>query len=183
MHLLILPNHFSQPKSQFNIIFFPVLIGKWNFLIIIMNSIYFSHYLPTSHYFETGSYNPLQTSTRRQPRELDFRIKYKTEICRNWELGLCGFGENCAFAHGYEELRNRINLGNNYKTKKCKQFHEQGYCIYGNRCQFKHRDSSEETTASSPNWSQTPSRKSSDDSNKRRLPIFVDIEKKGDCLA
>lgn len=28
----------------------------------------------------------------------------------------------------------------NYKTKKCAQFHEVGYCPYGTRCQFLHKD-------------------------------------------
>jgi hypothetical protein len=28
----------------------------------------------------------------------------------------------------------------NYKTKKCKQFFENGFCPYGSRCQFLHRD-------------------------------------------
>jgi hypothetical protein len=29
---------------------------------------------------------------------------------------------------------------NNYKTKRCKQFFESGYCPYGSRCQFLHRE-------------------------------------------
>jgi hypothetical protein len=147
-----------------------------------MNSIYSSSISIPYDCMIGGFYSILNPSSRNQLKELDFRVKYKTEICRNWELGSCEFAESCAFAHGYEELRNKTNMGSNYKTKKCKQFHEQGYCIYGNRCQFKHRDLSEETTASSPKSSETSSRKSSDDSNKRRLPIFVNITKKGECF-
>ena len=28
----------------------------------------------------------------------------------------------------------------NYKTRPCKRFHEELYCPYGPRCQFKHKD-------------------------------------------
>ena len=44
--------------------------------------------------------------------------------------GECKFGENCAFAHGDSELKQR-KLTFNYKTKPCKQFFELGYCSYG----------------------------------------------------
>lgn len=70
----------------------------------------------------------------------DFKTKWKTEICKNWQIyGQCKFGKNCAFAHGDTELKTR-KLSNNYKTKKCKQFFEIGYCPYGSRCQFSHKD-------------------------------------------
>lgn len=70
----------------------------------------------------------------------DFKTKWKTEICKNWQMyGQCKFGKNCAFAHGDIELKTR-KLSNNYKTKKCKQFFEVGYCSYGSRCQFSHKD-------------------------------------------
>ena len=69
----------------------------------------------------------------------NFRTKWKTEICRNWEMyGQCKFGDNCAFAHGDSELKKR-KLTFNYKTKPCKQFFELGYCSYGCRCQFSHK--------------------------------------------
>ena len=50
----------------------------------------------------------------------------------------CKYGDNCAFAHGENELKNR-KLSFNYKTKPCKQFFELGYCSYGSRCQFSHK--------------------------------------------
>lgn len=69
----------------------------------------------------------------------NFRTKWKTEICRNWELyGQCKFGDKCAFAHGESELKKR-KMTFNYKTKPCKQFFELGYCSYGIRCQFSHK--------------------------------------------
>ena len=69
----------------------------------------------------------------------NFKTKWKTEICRYWEMyGECKFGNNCAFAHGDSELKQR-KLTLNYKTKPCKQFFELGYCSYGTRCQFSHK--------------------------------------------
>ena len=69
----------------------------------------------------------------------NFQTKWKTEICRYWEIyGYCKYGENCAFAHGESEL-NHKKLTFNYKTKPCKQFFELGFCSYGSRCQFSHK--------------------------------------------
>lgn len=39
--------------------------------------------------------------------------------------------KKCCFAHGKEELKAKINLPENYKTKPCKQYFTQGYCPYG----------------------------------------------------
>lgn len=66
--------------------------------------------------------------------------KYKTEICRNWEVeGYCRFGDECTFAHGDRELHKRSSMPSNYKTKICKQFTEEPYyCPYGEKCQFLH---------------------------------------------
>ena len=72
----------------------------------------------------------------------NFKTKWKTEKCRYWEMyGECKFGENCAFAHGDSELKQR-KLTFNYKTKPCKQFFDIGYCSYGSRCQFSHKKES-----------------------------------------
>ena len=69
----------------------------------------------------------------------NYILKWKTEICRYWEMyGECKFGDNCAFAHGDSELKQR-KITFNYKTKPCKQFFELGYCSYGSRCQFSHK--------------------------------------------
>lgn len=73
-----------------------------------------------------------------------FRTKFKTELCKNWQAGECKFGSKCAFAHGFEELSEKKHLPNNYKTKICKQFHEELYCSYGSRCQFIHLNNAEE---------------------------------------
>lgn len=122
--------------------------------------------------------------SKRIPREADFHMKYKTEICRNWESGYCEFGDRCAFAHGYDELRQKTHITTNYKTRPCKQFYELGYCMYGKRCQFKHKEDSDDsdtrTASNSPPHSVKNSRDSSvESSSKRRLPIFVVLEQKG----
>ena len=31
--------------------------------------------------------------------------KYKTRMCRNWQIRQCPFGDACAYAHGAKELR------------------------------------------------------------------------------
>lgn len=70
----------------------------------------------------------------------DFKIKYKTELCKYFEInGYCKYGENCAYAHGKENLRSKVTNTTAYRTKKCVRFFETGYCPYGNRCQFAHQ--------------------------------------------
>lgn len=81
-----------------------------------------------------------QLSKRQDYITKNYRTKWKTEICHYWEMyGECKYGENCAFAHGESELKER-KLTFNYKTKLCKQFFESGYCPYGSRCQFSHKN-------------------------------------------
>lgn len=65
--------------------------------------------------------------------------KYKTEICKNFELhGYCKWGNGCCFAHGRDELRNKTLFNYFYKTKVCKHFHKHGFCPYASRCQYFH---------------------------------------------
>ena len=67
--------------------------------------------------------------------------KYKTEICKNYELyGECQFGDNCSFAHGSNEIRDKIIDNYQYKTRNCKNFIHNGYCSYGKRCQYLHTE-------------------------------------------
>ena len=66
--------------------------------------------------------------------------KYKTELCKYFEInGYCKYGDNCAYAHGKENLRLKVTNTSAYRTKKCISFFEKGYCPYGNRCQFAHQ--------------------------------------------
>ena len=46
--------------------------------------------------------------------------------------GKCKYGENCAYAHGIENLRSKVTNTTAYRTKKCIQ-------PYGSRCQFQHQ--------------------------------------------
>eukprot|EP00826_Nyctotherus_ovalis_P015417 TRINITY_DN14382_c0_g2_i13.p2 TRINITY_DN14382_c0_g2~~TRINITY_DN14382_c0_g2_i13.p2 ORF type:complete len:156 (-),score=29.08 TRINITY_DN14382_c0_g2_i13:472-939(-) len=70
---------------------------------------------------------------------VDFIVKYKTEMCKNWEKsGHCEFQAKCAFAHGEHELRQKTHVTPQYKTRKCWSFYETGFCPYGHRCQFLH---------------------------------------------
>ena len=96
---------------------------------------------PYQAIIQPGIYYIIETEKKEEYN--NFKVKWKTEICRYWEMyGECKFGENCAFAHGDSELKKR-KLTFNYKTKPCKQFFELGYCTYGSRCQFSHKKESE----------------------------------------
>lgn len=105
------------------------------------------------------------TRGKRQCNETDFRVKYKTELCRNYGEGTCLFGRRCAFAHGGHELKGKMYLPRNYKTKLCQKFSSFGFCSYGTRCQFIHQQ-----------WEN--SRSTSPSPEGRRLPIFQEIENK-----
>ncbi|PVU89149.1 hypothetical protein BB561_005520 [Smittium simulii] len=63
---------------------------------------------------------------------------FKTELCNKWmTTGRCIYGDLCRFAHGKDELRNRIRHPK-FRTKICKTFSKTGYCPYENRCDFVH---------------------------------------------
>jgi hypothetical protein len=67
-------------------------------------------------------------------------VKYKTEVCKFWQINkCCRFNTTCIFAHGSEEVRKTSTSSLiNYKTKKCSQFFEKGFCTNGKKCQFLH---------------------------------------------
>lgn len=46
----------------------------------------------------------------------------------------------CSFAHGKNELKEKMHLNVNYKTRPCKQYFIVGYCPYGYRCQYLHTE-------------------------------------------
>jgi hypothetical protein len=73
----------------------------------------------------------------------DCEVKYKTELCRNFELtGRCKYGNKCSYAHGRDELVNKKHINLHYKSKKCNKFFENGFCEYGARCQYLHQENS-----------------------------------------
>ena len=83
---------------------------------------------------------------------------FKTELCRNYMVGFfCEFADQCQFAHGKHELREKPTLDPSslddeakekmirrnqqrpdYKTKICKNFEESDFCDYGELCNFAH---------------------------------------------
>ncbi|CAD8081085.1 unnamed protein product [Paramecium sonneborni] len=69
----------------------------------------------------------------------EYTKKKKTELCKNFQLmGFCKFGDDCSFAHGYQELQAKTHLHQKYKTKPCNRYFSQGFCPYGIRCQYLH---------------------------------------------
>ena len=88
--------------------------------------------------------NRLYSETTNLIKENDsseiYQKNFKTEICKNFEFkGNCQFGDICCFAHGIDELRDKLNDNFFYKTKFCEKFFEPNYCPYGYRCQYLHR--------------------------------------------
>ena len=66
------------------------------------------------------------------------KTKRKSELCKNWEIYHdCYFKDECAFAHGKEELREGPSYKVN-KNKLCKIFQEKGICLFGARCNYRH---------------------------------------------
>ena len=62
----------------------------------------------------------------------------KSEICKNWKIyGDCRYKNKCKFAHGKEELKETY-IHYNFKTKKCNNFHKNGFCQFGERCIYLH---------------------------------------------
>jgi hypothetical protein len=106
-------------------------------------------YSPYSSKTSLSSMSSMQAGTQGKGRktlnkkknasEMEFRNKYKTEVCKYWaDNGYCEFGDQCAFAHGGLDIRQKTTVASNYKTKQCVQYHENGSCPYGIRCQFLH---------------------------------------------
>ena len=79
------------------------------------------------------------SSEERSNKGNDHQLKYRTELCKFYEInGKCKYGDNCIFAHGKENLREKVLNKSGYKKRPCINFFEFGYCMYGNRCQFSH---------------------------------------------
>jgi hypothetical protein len=67
--------------------------------------------------------------------------KYKTELCKSFsETGFCAYGNKCRFAHGRQELFDKLVNCKKYKQKECLSFFKNQYCCYGSRCHFKHEE-------------------------------------------
>ena len=87
--------------------------------------------------------------------------RFKTEICRNFkDKGTCHYNDLCQFAHGNHDLRvsfteslmshdhikfvshiqKDVVRHDKYKTKYCQKYWIHGYCAYGPRCNFIHKE-------------------------------------------
>ena len=90
-------------------------------------------------FFEfTPGLQGVATPPSEKARNFQPSYKFKTELCKNFELkNECVFGDNCCFAHGKEELRSKRELNEFNKTKNCKLFGN-GFCAHGSRCTFFH---------------------------------------------
>ncbi len=74
-------------------------------------------------------------------KEYQHDPKYKTELCKSWsENGFCAYGNKCRFAHGRQELFDKVINCKKYKQKECMSFFKNNYCCYGSRCHFKHEE-------------------------------------------
>ena len=112
-----------------------------------INQIPLTSFEELKDYVESDHKNKFNSQKKNKKRQehfkstaADFKIKYKTELCKYYEInGFCKYGDNCAYAHGKENLRAKITNTTAYRTKKCVQFFQNGYCPYGNRCQFAHQ--------------------------------------------
>mmetsp|Transcript_72828 Transcript_72828/g.170876 ORF Transcript_72828/g.170876 Transcript_72828/m.170876 type:complete len:231 (+) Transcript_72828:44-736(+) len=63
------------------------------------------------------------------------RIKYRTTMCKFFELGACKRGDTCFFAHTEDQLRPSVSL---WRTRLCFSFTMRGHCRQGKRCNFAH---------------------------------------------
>ncbi|CAL6003300.1 Zinc_finger domain-containing protein [Hexamita inflata] len=61
----------------------------------------------------------------------------KTEICNCWlEFDACPYGDKCTFAHGFQQLQQRMDRQK--QNDLCKSYQFEGVCYYGKRCKFHH---------------------------------------------
>jgi len=78
---------------------------------------------------------------RKQRKKIQQKNKslHKTELCTHWMLtSTCTFDEKCYFAHGIEELKKRVRVGN-FKTQPCVDCpREKSNCMFGSRCNYCH---------------------------------------------
>lgn len=96
----------------------------------------------TLDYESSSRSSPLPQNLRGDPNR---QAKVKTELCRNFSLGLdCPFGSRCNYAHGEDELKystlfelekaGLVQDITSYRAHPCFSFVATGACPYGLRC-------------------------------------------------
>ena len=65
-------------------------------------------------------------------------MSFKTLLCQHWQKNVhCSQGDQCTFAHGNEELLERVKQPD-YKTTLCLKWKKKGRCHLGGSCTFAH---------------------------------------------
>merc|ERR1719183_2993037 len=59
----------------------------------------------------------------------------KTKLCKFYQQGTCGRGDECSFAHGAEQIQTVPDL---QCTKLCPMMESTGQCTRGSKCKFAH---------------------------------------------
>lgn len=55
--------------------------------------------------------------------EPEYKKKEKTELCKFWARGnICPFEDDCAFAHGDDELQKKTHVAKQYRMTLCKSY-------------------------------------------------------------
>lgn len=76
----------------------------------------------------------------------------KTSLCRHWMEGRCNYGDQCRFSHDGPGGSNPLNMmtggpgpgvdaggkGGMRSLSYCKQFLQNGSCVFGEQCRFSH---------------------------------------------
>ncbi|KAJ3693042.1 hypothetical protein LUZ60_012137 [Juncus effusus] len=66
---------------------------------------------------------------------------FKTRLCQNYlTRGYCQYN-NCSFAHGVQELRNKHGDLTENGARVCKMYYRTGNCTYGTGCSYLHVES------------------------------------------
>lgn len=118
------------------------------------------------------------------PKSDKEKIKYKTEMCKNWvEKGKCSYSVRCRFAHGLQELMKPETEPEiqEYKSKPCISFHQNSYCPYGVRCLFIHEGRSmSEISTSYFSKSLLLTEEAKSVVTFKRLPVFATLSESSD---
>lgn len=81
-----------------------------------------------------------QNSTPRTLTPNNPEAFFKTRLCNNFtNKGSCGYGDECTFAHGMEDLRSSWEE----RIRVCKMHMRSGKCTYGANCSYLHVETGE----------------------------------------